>query len=610
MNTQRATLPPGLIYLLIGLIAWLVRWIYLLELSRHPAFIYPLIDAGEYHALAIAWAEGTRALPKLSWQPWLYPLVLGQIYTLLGPSVWIAKLLQITIGALSCSLAALLAYRIKPLPSLRWIAGLTAAFYGPLIHGDGELLAEPWAGLWLILIALAALDYRNHPRSRTALALGVLGALALFTRPPLLPAWLLAIAWATFVPSLPWTTRARHAGLLALAAVLTSLPWINAVATATGTPRLLPVTGGINFYIGNSHDPCHTINIRPGYAWENLTLWPELHGAHTPDQKDRFFRDQALSSIRTDPAAAAAHLLTKTRQFFSSREIPRNLDIKALRPDSLVLRLLVWEIGDVGFPFGLLAGFLLIGLWTAGRNHAALFLITLGYAAAIILVHVSDRYRLPVLPIWISFTALGIHTCAHALRSHAYLAAATCGGCLLLALAATSLGGRFCAEDLNYRAELMRIIAVTADTHGDRATSEAFARKALAEDPCEAHAHNQLGILEARRGNLREAEARFRAAVDCDPAISPAWFNLARIEIRRDQPQAAILYFRNGLEHAPAHLPAWIDLGDLLLRLGRTDEAHACYQEVLRIRPNFPPALQRIQSSTDPTPPFLIKPIQ
>ena len=605
---RRIRIPPWATYFVLFAVAWLVRCAYLAETSGHPSFRMPLVDAGEYHAIAKAWAEGQRPLEKLAWQPWFYPLALAQLYEIAGPSVWAAKLLQISVGSLVCAFVAALAFALWPRPPIRWIAGLAAAFYGPLIHYDGELLAEPWAALWLVAAALAAVRYRERPRGSLAFALGMLGALMLFTRPPLAAAWipLLLVAGSAWIrrPAGPRRIVLSDAALLAVGFGLAAAPFVQAIAAATGTTRLLPVTGGINFYIGNSANPCETINIRPGYAWENLTLWPELHGARTDDEKDAFYRRQAMQDIHAHPGVFARNLVAKTRQFFGSREIPRNVDIYAFRDQSFLLRALAWKYRGFGFPFGLLIGLAAIGLWARRPQSLGLALAIAGYAAAIVAVHVCDRYRMPVVPLFIVLASFGILALSDAARKRRFRALAAGAGTIVFLGAATSLGGPFCAETMDYRAELSRLIAITAYEQRDYPLAESCARQAVAQNPQDAQAWNQLGLLAVRRGSPAEAEDHFRRATDCDPACAQAWFNLGKAAGERGEPETAIGYFREGLRHSPAYLPAWFELGDLLLENGRRDEALACYREVLRIRPGFEPAFRRIAGATRFTAPM------
>lgn len=595
--TVRRSLPPWAVYALLFAAAWILRLAYLAELSGHPSFLIPLVDAGEYHSIARLWAQGPQPLDKLSWQPWFYPVVLAQLYQLSGPSIWAAKLLQITAGALTCVLTAALAFALWPRPAIRWIAGLAAAFYGPLIFFDGELLAEPWAALWLTAAALVACHYRRTPRTLLALALGALGALLLFTRPPAFVGWLPLAVWAALAwrrRADAWKTALSDFLLLVVGFALTATPFLHAVQKATGSARLLPATGGINLYIGNSARPCETLSIRPGYAWENLMLWPELHGARTRDEKDAFYLRQAAEDIRRHPGIWARNLGCKTWQFFSSREIPRNLDLYVVRDESHLLRALVWKIGRFGFPFGLLFGLAVVGPWARRRAAGALLAAIFAYAAAIIAVHVCGRYRIPVIPLFIVLGSFGILALADALRARRFKSAALQFATFLFLAIASSVGGPFCAERLESRGEFYRLLAVTAYENRDYSLAEDCALRALAEDPHEAQAWNQLGLLAVHRGDLPEAERHFQRAVQDDPRCFPAWFNLGKAAAKRGATADAIARFREGLRLSPAYLPAWIELGDLLMAAGQPEEARDCYREVLRIRPGFAPALQRL----------------
>ena len=102
--------------LLLGVfaLAWLVRFVVLVQLSDHPSFRMPLVDAGEYHTLAARLATGQGRVEQLSWQPWFYPVILSWLYRLTGVSVWAAKLLQITAGAATCARSSLRRWLITP----------------------------------------------------------------------------------------------------------------------------------------------------------------------------------------------------------------------------------------------------------------------------------------------------------------------------------------------------------------------------------------------------------------------------------------------------------------------------------------------------------------
>jgi phosphatidylserine/phosphatidylglycerophosphate/cardiolipin synthase-like enzyme len=60
--------------------ALVLRLVYLRESAAAPTFAAPIIDAGAYHDIATALAQGHHLKSDLFWQPALYPLLLAAIY--------------------------------------------------------------------------------------------------------------------------------------------------------------------------------------------------------------------------------------------------------------------------------------------------------------------------------------------------------------------------------------------------------------------------------------------------------------------------------------------------------------------------------------------------
>lgn len=579
---------PAVQFGTVTALAWAVRAIYLVEISDQAFFHLPLVDAGQYLAHAQALAGGGPPRPDLVWQPWFLPAVLSWVIRVFGEGLWTLKLFQITGGALVCGAAAGLARTVGG-QRVGWIAGVMCAFYGPLIHYDGEFLAASWAALWLTLTAWLALSFRNAPRMWKCAVYGALGALCLFTRPPLMPAWLIA-AMAMVPPRPSFAALAANRIGLALAGFLAAaLPFLVVAHQATGSWRGLPDSGPVNLYIGNSADPCATINIRPGYAWESLMVWPDLNGAHSAGARKSFYTRKTLEDIRSHPATFAGNLVAKAAQFFSSREIPRNTEVYTFREYSRLLAATVWRLGPVGFPFGIVFGLALVGLAAHRGRPVLLVSMALVYAASIIAIHVCDRYRIPALPLLLVFAALGVE----ALWRQPSVRLA---GLLAAGIALSSVAGPFCAERLNYRAELHRLIATEAYDRGRLDLAEAEAGDAIRANPRETQAINQLGLVHAQRGDLAGAEVRFREALAIDPAMPLAWFNLGKIEAGRGNLEVAVHLFEEGLQRMPGHLPARIELAGLYAQTGRGDLADAQYRRVLEIRPGYPPALRELKT--------------
>ncbi len=114
---------------------------------------------------------------------------------------------------------------------------------------------------------------------------------------------------------------------------------------------------------------------------------------------------------------------------------------------------------------------------------------------------------------------------------------------------------------------------------------KAYAR-AIAINPRHVEAQNNLGVIYRGRGRLDEARACFQAAIDTQPDFAEAHDNLSSLDdVAAMRPVAACLSVtKAGADQA--HMQ-----GISLYRQNRFEEALACYDDALSLRPNFPAAL-------------------
>ena len=107
-----------------------------------------------------------------------------------------------------------------------------------------------------------------------------------------------------------------------------------------------------------------------------------------------------------------------------------------------------------------------------------------------------------------------------------------------------------------------------------------------------------LGAVFFRRGYLDQAEASYRLALRDDPSAAEPYYGLGSVYLRQQKTSAA----RDSFEHAvklPASYPdtlpnAWNNLGLLDTREGRTEQAIGCFQQALRLSPDYWIALENL----------------
>lgn len=583
---ERSTLERWSPLLVFG-VALAVRLVYLLDSSDNPTFFEPLIDAAKHNKLANAVAAGEGFDPLFRCcRPFFYPLSLSAVYSISGSSILAAKIVQALLGALTCALTFVLARIVFGMTTALLAASLVA-LNGPLVFWEAELVSAGWAAFWSVVVVLLLVRAGNRKTPSTLFFLGACGACALATRASFLLFILGACVWigvklvrAGHGPA--WIATRLGAALLGFS--LVALPIAVQSHRVTGSFGILPVSGGINTYIGNNPNRCETLAIRPGRDFQDLVGMSRDAGFQTRPQQSRFFYARVRAFAMEDPIAFASGLAKKALLYLNGREVLRNVDIYTFRQWSHFLQASVWKIGRFGFPWGLLLPFALLGLIVRWRDvPTPMVLFAALYPMVPILVFISSRYRAPAIPIFSILAALGIRSLCGWIRRKQGVRILAGAGFVIAAATVLSLPTPACEELPNYEVEIYALLASRAFANEDELQAEQFTRKALELDPRSHHANQLLGLIHASRGDFDPALARFDNAIEIK---SDYWSHYLRGLLLAEMEDfvAAERDFRTAVSMNEKFIWGYLELGRCYDALGNEGEATKARKQLRRLR--------------------------
>jgi 4-amino-4-deoxy-L-arabinose transferase-like glycosyltransferase len=388
--------------------AFAVRLIFVWHSRRLPFFFSPIIDANGYDSRA-AELLTTGISDRTFVQAPLYTVFLAANYYLFGHGYLAPRIVQCLMGAASCVMAQRLGARLAG-RTAGVIAGFAAALYGPLVFYETDLLREVLVIFLVLALLLCLLRSEEGGRLRWAAAAGSLMGLSLITRENVLLFLPVAAAWLFFraeSPSKnPWLAPAVFVLLAMLPVVpVTMRNYLNSGAFAISSQA------GMNFFIGNSADSERLTGLQPGIEWDRMAKAPQAalgENASLNAYNAWFFR-RAFRDIAAAPGAWVKKLVKKAWLVFDAEEIEPNNDISLYRGESWLLRALIFRLGPLWFPFGLVAPLFVLGAVTRKPSAGAwlIFGFIAAYATSLALFHVRARYRLPIAPVMLPFAAAG-----------------------------------------------------------------------------------------------------------------------------------------------------------------------------------------------------------
>jgi tetratricopeptide (TPR) repeat protein len=535
----------------------LVRLIYLLQVRDNPFFTHPIADAAHFDRWAAQIAGGDLLGSGPFFRPPLYAYLLGLLYWLLGRDFVAVRIVQHAIGLLGIIATAELARRLWN-DRVGVIAAWLLALYPTVIYYEGEVLSDFLLVTITPLLLLMVLSARPHDRGFAVSAAGLLTGLFAITRPTVLATVPVLIAWLVrdCVRSGRWRQALVRIAQYGLGLVLVIAPVALRNVVVGHDFVWIAWQGGVNFAVGNRPGADGVSAALPpwGTAWTaaDITAAAEAACGHTlkPSEVSEYWTGQGWRFWRDSPGAALPLLGRKLLLFWQNAEYANNQSRE-------------WFISRWGpvlhwlpLGFGLLVAAGAIGWWTVRHSgaHRWVVLWTIVYSLAVALFFVTDRFRLPIVPIWMGAAAAGLLWLWDKGRKREWR--------FLLPVAAIAM--------------LLWIVGRIDFFH---LSTESLPRSYLA-----------LGNIQLESGRIDAAVASYDTALAIDPNCPGLWLGRGAAFYRAGQVDSAAASFRRELRLHPDNPRAGTNLAIVQLDLGDTLAAMELLNRALSAQPHYLPA--------------------
>ncbi len=512
----------------IILLACILRITYLSQITTIPFYDNPVGDAKNYVARAQEIMDGEffpKKAPFLSNA--LYPYFLASTIPL-SDNLTAPRLIQFAVGILNVVVIYLLILNLFGVtPAL--IGAFLAAVYPVFIFFEGDLVMISLVVCTLNISLLMFVLYQKTRRVVYLVTGGVFLGLSVLGKPDtimLAP----AVAMWLFFTSKNRKQILLHIGYLTISVILTICPltifnWI--------TERdfiLLTANGGVNFYIGNHHGATGIFTIPRGsglrvdglYKASQQVAQADLKRPLKPSQVSRYWFRRARHFLSMYPGEALALFGKKMMLMLNTFEIPNHHSFYFYKSKS-------WLLKMIPLNAGILFALAVIGLiFTYGERNNLLpvyiFLIVMFVVSTCFFV--CDRYRLPIMSLYMIFASVGIVRIIDMLRSKQLQNMPWILGAGVVALAISFIP--FDVFDRTFKHDYKNLGNVCFDNKQYTSAIDYYGR-VLSIEPLSPFVHSNMAKAYYMMGNFQHAIAQFQEEIKINPSFPEPYQHITTI---------------------------------------------------------------------------------
>jgi tetratricopeptide (TPR) repeat protein len=589
----------------IFLLAFLVRFIYLIQIkSSLPFFYAPIMDELYHDNWACQIAKGGWVGTDAFFRAPLYVYLLALTYKIFGHSYFFPRLLQIFLGSLSCLLIFLIAKKLFN-QTVAIISGVMASFYAMLIYYDASLLLDSLSVfLDLALLGLLILS-AEKPKLLNWFFCGIVLGLSAIARPNILIFVPFILIWMLFGLKNKLFKKAIFFRwiILCAGALLVIMPVTLRNYLVSKDFVLISWQGGYNFYLGNNPNATGWSATTPeidktwwgGYEDAIRLAEEETKAKLKPSQISDFWFKKGFTFIFSQPLSWLELMARKTIYFWKGYEIGNNENEYLYKNFSSLFNLLLGK-SIIYFPFGLVGPFSILGLLIClkdFRKYLLVYLFVLSYSASVIIFFVCSRFRMPVIPFLIMFSSFFIWWLFQKIRNKETLPVV-----ISLAMLAILLGG------LNTKLENLvgdqsctdhYVLGISYWNLGKSDLAIGEYKTSLKCNPDFAPSRNNLANIYTHLGKTDQAIEEYKKAILSDPYYEKTYYNFAALYHRRGELDQAIEYYSKAITLNPRYELAHLNLGKAYSQKGLVEKAKEEWKKVLELNPGNKEAMKLLE---------------
>jgi tetratricopeptide (TPR) repeat protein len=572
--------------------ALLIRLIYFFQVKANfPGWDSPTIDP-LYHDL---WARQIASGDILGSGPFFrapfYAYFLAFLYTIFGPSMAAAKIVQHIIGAASCVILFLFVDKYFS-RKIAILSGLLSALSWVFIYHEDELLLDSLLvplSILLIWILISAWERRSNKGFFFA---GVVLGLSCITRPNFLAVLPAILLWLILL----FRNEPRRALMAFIPLVLGTAILIFPVALRNQVVGhdsvLIASQGGINFYIGNNaraDGASATIpEFGPTWQYSDAEYMAQKESGRLGSEMKQsevssFFYHKGLKFIIEQPVAWLGLTIKKLDYFWNAFEISNNQDLYFYRRFASITKILP--------PlFFIISPLSLIGLCLIFRQELKFQIIpyfVIVYMLTVIAFFVNSRFRLPVLPFLMLLASLAFWRIVDFIKARDFKR---------FALVAVSLVILFPLTNIDFFGISHESFAMSYFSLGNVYMKKGLTDKALAQydtslsmAPCVPRAHLNRGVIFFGQGDYKRAEDEFNLELSACHPSPEAHNNLSVLKRLQGDLPTSLSEAREAVTEKPQYLEAYINEILAYRGLANNAGAKAIADTLSSYFPDYPP---------------------